>query len=599
MLIPNPSQAEDSLSPPPYTPTSSSSVDPSQVPLEATLRGGDAHPFLSVNDHHFPSAASYLAERPCTAQYSSSILHHTLVFSPNATRDDFPFPQPETQYWSRDVSVHDWDTFLNYLLPPDLGPEDGKGRLSRPRSKDALRDQDRIEAVLAEWHQSFFGPRGIQIEANLPTSSYVNATPPPPFTSTADIGYYPEANSSTSRDAPLPSRASRPPMPPQPSMPPQPPMTYGQSPLQWARNSIIGPRLGSIPLARLLSNNRDQQPGMHENYRSRRERHSHEKRERRGRSPSSSSSSSSGSSAGRHHRRRGGRHGHPGSSTSSSSSSPSSNSGHGGWGHHHHHRGGHNGGWGGGRGRHHHHPHGHDKHRRRRRSSSSSSSSSSDSSVASISSSDFFGADPQQIRHSIAALRQNPDRKAHLSATIRQFKNDIRQSRRQNHDNTRGIRTSLKRENSRELKAQGKELKAELKGFIKEARALRKADRKVRKAERKSLRAERRAERRGMDAHGKSQRKVAKAEAKALKAQRRAVEAHEMARASRAVEAKGKARTQEDGMLYDGERYDAHTWGNEFEAADRARDCELAERTRSLGLSDTKGQETGIVAKEG
>ncbi|KAL8699500.1 MAG: hypothetical protein Q9201_005973 [Fulgogasparrea decipioides] len=510
MLVPNPSQAEDSLSPPPYTPTSSSSADPPRVPLESTLRGGDAHPSVSVNDHHFPSAASYFNERPFTVQYPNHILHQTLVFSPNATRDDFPFPQPDTQYRSRDVSVHDWDTFLNYLLPPDLGPVHSKDRLSRPRGKDALRDQDRIETVLAEWHEGFFGPRGIQIEAIFPASSYVNASPPPPFTSTADIGYYPEANGSTSRNAPFPSGPPRLPMPSQPSMPSQPPMPHAQSPLQWARNNIIGPRLGSIPLARLLSNNRDQQPV---------------------RLPT-----------------------------------PDTEVG----------------------------------------------------ATIIVIEEDIMAAGVavmadtitavallrpprRQVRHSIAALRQNADRKAHLSATIRHFKNEIRQSRRQLHvDNTHGMRTSLKRENSRELKAQGKELKAELKGFIKEARALRKADRKMRKAERKGRRAERRAKRRGMDARDeKSRRKVAKAETKALKAQRRVVEAHEMARA-RAVDAGGKARrAQEDGvLLYDGERDNAHTRGNEFEADDRVRDRELAESTRSLGLSDTKGQETGVVDKE-
>ncbi|KAL8694732.1 MAG: hypothetical protein Q9218_000658 [Villophora microphyllina] len=467
MLIPSLPQAEESLSPPPYTPTSSISAEAPDGILETSLRGGDVHPSFVEDNYQFQSAWAYFEDRPCTVQYPSYLLHYPLTFPLNPTRDDFAFPQPEDRYHSRDVLERDWDTFLNYLLPPEIDPMNSKGGLGRPRSKGALRNQDRIEAVLAEWHDGFFAPRGIRLEAHFPASYHRATTPPPPFTSTANVAYYPEVRSS-------------------------------------------------------------------------------------------------------------------------------SDSGHGDW-CSPHHQGGHHNSQRGGCGRDHHH---------RRRSSSSSSSSSSESSIASISTSDFSGADPDQVRHSIATFRQDPNSKAKLSSMIRQFKLEIRAAKRQHRDAAHGMR-GLKRENSRELKAQGKQLKNDLKGFIKEAKALRKADRKVRKAERKGRRAQRRAEKRGLDVHAKSARKVAKAEAKALRAQRKVVEADELARCMAAeAEARARVRGQHEGIMREGLDDRERTRGQG--AGERVRQWEpthttrggqwdLEERTRLLAVSDTKGQETGVV----
>ncbi|KAL8802599.1 MAG: hypothetical protein Q9182_003689 [Xanthomendoza sp. 2 TL-2023] len=214
------------------------------------------------------------------------------------------------------------------------------------------------------------------------------------------------------------------------------------------------------------------------------------------------------------------------------------------------------------------------------------------SSIASISSSDFSGVDLGQIRDSLAILRADPDRKVRLSATVRQFKSELRQSRRQHRDSARGKRNETKGLKG-ELKAQHKEMKAELKSFIKDARAAHKADRKVRKAERKAGRAKRRAERRGTDAHAKGEKKVAKAEARALKAQRRVLEVDAIARA-RAMQADGLSNGgREDGLL-------PYPAGEKvFEEERRDGEQEIAVRTRSMDLTDTKGQESGICVKEG
>ncbi|KAL9601298.1 MAG: hypothetical protein Q9219_002593 [cf. Caloplaca sp. 3 TL-2023] len=539
---------EDSSIPPPYTPTSAHSADLSDGLLSAGLRGGDAQPSLSMDDPLVSSAVVYFLERPCTVQGSSHVLNHALVFSPSSTRDDFPFPQPEDQYRSRDVTLEDWNTFLNYLLPIDRQPIDGKAGIGRLRSKDTLRDRDRIETVLDEWHQGFFEPRGIRFEARFSTDSHLEMSPPPPFTSTADVGFYPQESQSANRGVSMPSQ--------QPTFH-QPGAAYGPSPLQWARNNLANTRLGNGPLSRLLSGNKDQHIDFQPDFRSCRGRHKHDMREGRGRSSSSSS-------------------------TSSSSSSASSGSGHGGRGFHH--GGGHRGGGRHrGRGRHHHH---HGWHHHGHRSPSSSSSSSS-SSCASISSSDFSGADADEIRRSFVALRENLHNKAYLSTAIRQFKNEIRQSRRQHHDVSRSLRETSK-EHHHQLKAQRKgmkaELKTELKSLVKEARAVRKADRKVRKAERKAQRAHRKAEKRGTDANAHRQEASAKAEATALKAQKKAIKVGEMTE-EKVRAAEERARAEVDRKGNDSSRP---------ELVQSTRDEGLVHRTRSLGVDNTKKQENGV-----
>ncbi|KAL8731306.1 MAG: hypothetical protein Q9166_003530 [cf. Caloplaca sp. 2 TL-2023] len=86
----------------------------------------------------------------------------------------------------------------------------------------------------------------------------------------------------------------------------------------------------------------------------------------------------------------------------------------------------------------------------------------------------FSGVDLDQVRHSLATLRQSPDRKAHLSTTIRECKTELRQSRHQHRDMARGMRNETKGPQGAAQGPQHKEMKAELKSFVKEARAVRK-----------------------------------------------------------------------------------------------------------------------------
>ncbi|KAI4167939.1 MAG: hypothetical protein LQ343_006809 [Gyalolechia ehrenbergii] len=532
MPVPNPSPADQSSAPPPYTSTTNLGTERPNSSSISGLRGGDAQSPLTAMEPHFSSAAVYFDDRPCTTQYPSHILNHTITFSPSTKREDFPFPQPEDQYKSRDVSFIDWNTFLNYLLPIDVNAVHERSRLGRSRSKDACKDRDRIEAVLAEWHEGFFGPRGIRIEAWFHAASHLETSPPPPFTSTVDVGYHTEASQSANQ---------RPSMPLQPQMPSQTRMPSGQSPTQWARDNILETRLGSGLLGRLLSGNGKQNPTLQDDFRSWRERHKHDMRVRRGRSSSSSSTS-----------------------LSSSSSSPDSEYG----GRGAHHRRGRHGSRHHGHGTHH---HGHGDGRRRCRSSSTSSS----TSTRSTASLDFSRVDADEVRRSFVAMRQHLNNKTHLSTAVRQFKNEIRQSKRQHRDVSSGMR-KMSKEQRHQLKAQGKGMKAELKSLVKEARAVRKADRKVRKAERKTQRARRRADRRGMDAHDLNHKAVAKAE--------QAIEANRMA-GEKATEGKERAMAQEDREMHSLRRPEpvVHT-----------AEQDLTGRTRYLGLDDTKKQASGV-----
>ncbi len=149
--------------PPPYTPQSLSSGTSFSTTItlafRPSLRGGYIRPGSSFNQIELASAAAYFEERAYTLQHPSYILEHRVVVPPDVSRESLHYPQPEEQYQERDVSVADWQTFVNFLLP---------ARAESSAEKDnAGEDPDerfeRIDAVAAEWNEGFFGPRGIRI----------------------------------------------------------------------------------------------------------------------------------------------------------------------------------------------------------------------------------------------------------------------------------------------------------------------------------------------------------------------------------------------------------------------------------------------------
>ncbi|MCJ1425010.1 hypothetical protein MMC29_002898 [Sticta canariensis] len=216
MVSSAPAEFGDFPPPPPYTPQDEASSVSTPVTLSAqasnsdaystrtSIRGGYIRPTPQREDSTFSSAAAYFEERPCTLQCPSFVLEHHVVFPPDATPETLGFPQPEERYRARDVQTMDWYTFVNYLLPAH-NPASREKRGSSPERKDSHIAVDtseryaRIEAVVAEWNEGFFGLRGIRIY--------------PAFVSAQAPAY----RSTTSLPAP-----SNVPMPSQPIQTPQP-----------------------------------------------------------------------------------------------------------------------------------------------------------------------------------------------------------------------------------------------------------------------------------------------------------------------------------------------------------------------------------------
>ncbi|KAJ6103090.1 hypothetical protein N7486_005517 [Penicillium sp. IBT 16267x] len=125
---------------------------------------------------HFTSAVAYFEERPpLVLDDSRSILHHHMTIYPRSQAKDFP---RRPRCWAprkNEIPQQDWDTFLRYLFPPELGlaassqhlprqlrAEIQRDRKDRPQETDEQR-QARIRAVVDEWNQCFFEPRSTNI----------------------------------------------------------------------------------------------------------------------------------------------------------------------------------------------------------------------------------------------------------------------------------------------------------------------------------------------------------------------------------------------------------------------------------------------------
>lgn len=175
--------------PPPY-----SAVDPLQssngrvasaiggrLPLRGarnTAREGIAEPSSSLRftPANFESAVAYFEERPPTVfeDGREALLHHLTIYPRSQAKD---FPRRPRCWNSRtdEITQQDWDMFLRYLFPPNLGLASASGHLSRqlraqiqrdrkdrPQETDEQRRQ-RTMAVIEEWNQCFFAPRAVQL----------------------------------------------------------------------------------------------------------------------------------------------------------------------------------------------------------------------------------------------------------------------------------------------------------------------------------------------------------------------------------------------------------------------------------------------------
>ncbi|MCJ1389214.1 hypothetical protein MMC18_002070 [Xylographa bjoerkii] len=452
----------DDLGPPPaysphdpQTPSSDASQQPDTPvsPVRPSIRGG----YLSIIDDPqetpFSSAAAYFEGRPFQSNLplATILIEHTIT--PHTTRDDLPLQNllPRQSYGmeARDVHPQDWATFVNYVITElhgstSIRDQNSEKSVSR---EDFQERQQRIEAVVAEWNEGFFGPRRIRFVPEFSYSIPDRPSSPTPSYRTSPTAQGPQVD--TSFGPALPHQAFR-----------NSPMTSPPHFLHNTQPQVLHPLFTTQPRGApgKYPNPMDQFAtaggrGWHwrgrGNWGEGRGRHrrgtddgdSHHGHHRRGKGHRGRSSSTSSSSSDDHRRRGKGRH-HRSSSTSSSSSS---------------------------------------------------SSSSSNDSGTSISSNELRGVEVTDIRQAIANFRLDPTRKQHVKQAVRQLRSELRSHRK-----------SVSRgglEQSKALKAetrtQKRLIKSEVKSLWKEAKQYKKGLKQQRRAEKRMIKAEKRARRRG------------------------------------------------------------------------------------------------------
>ncbi|MCJ1379052.1 hypothetical protein MMC17_002152 [Xylographa soralifera] len=473
----------DDLGPPPaysphdpQTPTSDASHQPDTPisPLRSSIRGG----YLSIVDdpHEVPysSAVAYFEGRPFHSDVAIATILIEHKITPHTTRDDLPLQSllPDQSYGmeARDVHPQDWATFVNYIITELNGSTSVRDQnLEKSVSREDFQErQKRIEAVVAEWNEGFFGPRRIRF-----VPEFSDSTPDPPSSPTPSYRTFltaQPAQEHTSFGPPLPQQVFRTSLPnflrhkqPQvlhPQITAQPRGAPGRYPNPLDTFATTGGR-GFLWRGR----------GIHDDGRGRHRigmtdgdsRYGH-RRGGRGQRARSASTSSSSSDDHHGHRRRG--QGHRGRSSSTSSSSSNI----------HHGRG---------KGRHH--------RSSSTSSSSSSSSSSSNNSARSISSDELRGVEVADIRQAIANFRLDPTRKQHVKQAVRQLRSELRSHRK----SVGGGGVALSKALKAETRTQKRLIKSEVKSLRKEAKQYKKGLKQQRRDEKWMIKAEKRAKRRG------------------------------------------------------------------------------------------------------
>ncbi|KAI9849270.1 MAG: hypothetical protein M1837_004729 [Sclerophora amabilis] len=172
-----------------------------------------SHQVNSIDQGWVSSSMPYLETRPLTVRRPSNTCTHHMTLFPSSRPDDLTFPEPEHLWLARDVTQIDWMTFLNYLLPHhhadanaqiadrklrqeleavdsrsssgDNSPQQSTSELRSAQIEElrGLQESDekrqlssanfdadrrqRIGAVVAEWNEVFFLPRGLKVEEHI------------------------------------------------------------------------------------------------------------------------------------------------------------------------------------------------------------------------------------------------------------------------------------------------------------------------------------------------------------------------------------------------------------------------------------------------
>ncbi|KAI1408507.1 hypothetical protein F5Y13DRAFT_172595 [Hypoxylon sp. FL1857] len=163
------------------------------------------HNFSGGDDHHtVASAHSYFESRPALTKRASGYnFVISLEVTEDASPDDFPYPGWASAH---DTTEQDWQTFLNYLLPDHAsransqilerklraekdaqssptGKSIAEAQLNQIKSSSDLPSQPLhdIDAMIHEWNDGFFGPRGVTIQrAQAPASRHLPTVDPEP-----------------------------------------------------------------------------------------------------------------------------------------------------------------------------------------------------------------------------------------------------------------------------------------------------------------------------------------------------------------------------------------------------------------------------------
>jgi hypothetical protein len=169
----------------------------------------------------FVLALSYFELRSTTRPKPADTVFHHMIITPDAGAEHFPFPRPSDKWLKREVDFHDWKTFTNHLFPQGFDnntPEElevdaalGLGELGlenrqspsrslfehRPLFKlrplfesrpflgssstnignDGPREhlrRIRIEAIIDEWNEGFFGPRGLTVNVDIKSTNPIS-----------------------------------------------------------------------------------------------------------------------------------------------------------------------------------------------------------------------------------------------------------------------------------------------------------------------------------------------------------------------------------------------------------------------------------------
>ncbi|KAL8635531.1 MAG: hypothetical protein Q9228_006985 [Teloschistes exilis] len=157
---------DQQLPPPPYSIHDPFPQSSSNAPTE------------SRNRSIFVSGAAYFEMRPPPLQRPAHALRCCLTLFPDTTPDHFPMPEPKQSLVDRDVTSHDWMTFVNHLIPYETirrHPREKGGEKGVQR--DIAVDQDthpteserrhNVRATIDEWNQGFFLPRGVRVSVQL------------------------------------------------------------------------------------------------------------------------------------------------------------------------------------------------------------------------------------------------------------------------------------------------------------------------------------------------------------------------------------------------------------------------------------------------